>query len=67
MWLAEMTIHGPRHDRILPQTGVIANKVPRRTIVFKVWYGKWRMANGKWQMADGKWRMANRLRPQDAA
>ena len=31
----EVTIHDPRQDRILPQTGDIAKEVPLRAIVFK--------------------------------
>jgi hypothetical protein len=52
-----MTIHGPWHDSILPQTGLIAKKVPRRAIVFKALHGKKKRqkAKGKKQKADGRW------------
>ena len=67
VWFVEMTIHDPRQDRILPQTGDIAKKVPLRAIVFKAWYARWQMADGRWQRAssrrrltDGKRRIAER-------
>ena len=40
------SFHDPRQDRILPQTGDIAEKVPLRVIVLKAWYARWQMAKG---------------------
>ena len=46
--------HDPRQDRIVPQTGDIAKKVPLRAIIFKAWYGRWQRADRQRRRANDK-------------